>query len=136
MKSWHGAGSHLDTVRITFKERVMVKILLGLLIALFAALSQAAVDVNKGSQAELESVKGIGPAMSVRLLDERKKSAFKDWTDLIDRIKGIGPGNAAKFSEAGLTVNGNVYEGGARTKQVSKTLPAASAVTVAKDDKK
>lgn len=115
----------------------MVKILLGLLIALFAALSQAAVDVNKGSQAELESVRGIGPAMSTRLLDERKKSAFKDWTDLIDRIKGIGPGNASKFSEAGLTVNGSLYEGGARTKQVSKKLPpAASPATVAKDDKK
>ncbi|MEX8518518.1 MAG: ComEA family DNA-binding protein [Leptothrix sp. (in: b-proteobacteria)] len=114
----------------------MVKILLGLLMALFAALSQAAVDVNKGSQAELESVRGIGPAMSARLLDERKKSAFKDWTDLIDRIKGIGPGNASKFSEAGLTVNGSLYEGGARTKQVSKKLPTASPATVAKDDKK
>lgn len=105
----------------------MVKILLGLLMALFAALSQAAVDVNKASQAELESVKGVGPAVSGRILDERKKSAFKDWTDLIDRVKGIGPGNAARYSEAGMTVNGGGYEGGARTKMTSRKVPAAMA---------
>lgn len=66
----------------------------------------AAVDVNKADQSQLESIKGIGPAMSQRILDERKKAAFKDWADLEGRVKGIGEGNAAKYSEAGLTVNG------------------------------
>ncbi len=66
----------------------------------------AAVDVNKADQAALEGVKGIGPSMSSRILDERKKSPFKDWPDLVDRVKGVGEGSAARFSREGLTVNG------------------------------
>lgn len=89
----------------------MFKHILAGLLALFSAIAFAAVDVNKGDQAALESVKGIGPAMSGRLLDERKKSPFKDWPDMIARVKGIGDGNATKFSENGLTVNGEAYKG-------------------------
>ncbi len=84
-------------------------LLLATIACLFAAAAFAAIDINKADQAQLESVKGIGPAMSTRLLDERKKSPFKDWSDMIDRVKGIGSGNAGKFSEAGLTVNGATY---------------------------
>lgn len=91
----------------------MFKHILAGLLALFSALAFAAVDVNKGDQAALESVKGIGPAMSGRMLEERKKSPFKDWPDMIARVKGIGDGNATKFSENGLTVNGEAYKGAA-----------------------
>lgn len=91
----------------------MWKLLITVLLSLASALALAAVDVNKATQAELESIKGIGPAMSGRLLDERKKSSFKDWDDLILRVKGLGPGNAAKMSEAGLTVNGGAFSGAA-----------------------
>jgi competence protein ComEA len=91
----------------------MFKSLMAMCLALFTSLAFAAVDINKGDQAALESVKGIGPAMSGRLLDERKKSPFKDWPDVISRVKGIGEGNAAKFSENGLTVNGEAYKAAA-----------------------
>ncbi len=84
-------------------------LLLATIASLFAAAAFAAVDINKADQAMLESIKGIGPAMSTRLIDERKKSPFKDWPDLIERVKGVGVGNAGKFSEAGLTVNGSTY---------------------------
>lgn len=67
------------------------------------------VDINKATQSELESVKGIGPALSTKMLDERKNGAFKDWSDLVTRIKGVGEGNAAKLSAQGLTVNGSTY---------------------------
>ena len=43
------------------------------------------------------------------IIDERKKGDFKDWKDIVDRVKGVGDKNAAKFSEAGLTVNGAAY---------------------------
>lgn len=82
------------------------------LTAMFAALAlhaYAAVDVNQASQAELESVKGIGPGLSTRILEARKASAFKDWGDFVDRVGGVGPGNAARFSQAGLTVGGKAY---------------------------
>ncbi|WP_119153050.1 ComEA family DNA-binding protein [Caldimonas tepidiphila] len=76
------------------------------LLYVLAANAFAAVDLNKADQAQLESVKGIGPAMSARILDERKKGDFKDWNDFMVRVKGVGPANAAKFSESGMTVNG------------------------------
>lgn len=88
---------------------MFIKRLLAALFALHLTAAFAAVDVNKADQAALESVKGIGPSLSGKLLDERKKGAFKDWPDLIDRVGGVGPGNAARFSTAGLTVNGAAY---------------------------
>ena len=83
-----------------------IKILITATLALASAFAFAAVDVNKASQAELESIKGIGPSMSTKIIDARKTGAFKDWTDLQTRVKGVGPGNSAKFSAEGLTVSG------------------------------
>ena len=71
-----------------------------------SAFASAAVDVNKATAADLDSVKGIGPSLSGKILDERKKGAFKDWPDFVSRVKGMGDKNAAKFSGEGLTVNG------------------------------
>ena len=88
----------------------MIRTLISLLIALCAFAAHAAVDVNKASQAELETIKGIGPSMSGRMLDERKKGAFKDWPDMVARVKGVGEGNASRFSADGLTVNGSAYK--------------------------
>ena len=56
----------------------MFKKFLVVLAALFAAAAFAAVDVNKATQAELEAVKGIGPVISGKILEERKKGSFKD----------------------------------------------------------
>ena len=83
-------------------------IVIGLLAAIGLAC-QAAVDVNQATRAELEAVAGLGPAISERILDQRRKGAFKDWQDLIRRVKGVGESNAAKFSAEGLTVNGAPY---------------------------
>jgi competence protein ComEA len=69
-------------------------------------LAFAQVDVNKADQPALNGVKGIGPAMSKRILDERKKGDFKDWNDLENRVKGMKEKKAAKLSAAGLQVNG------------------------------
>ena len=89
----------------------MIKKIVAAMLALFAAAAFAAVDVNKATQAELDTVKGIGPAIASKILDERKKSAFKDWPDFIERVKGVGEGNAAKLSTGGLTVNGAAFAG-------------------------
>jgi competence protein ComEA len=88
-------------------------LLTALFAAFIAAAAHAAVDANKAGKAELETVKGIGPGLSTKILDARKAGAFKDWTDLVERVGGIGPGNAARFSQAGLTVNNVAYESAA-----------------------
>jgi competence protein ComEA len=89
----------------------MLKKILALLALLYAAASFAAVDVNKATAAELDSVKGIGPSTSKTIVDERKKHGdFKSWEDFISRTKGIGETKAATLSKEGLTVNGAEYK--------------------------
>ena len=61
----------------------MLKKLLLLLTFFYAAMSFAAVDVNQASAAELDSIKGIGPAISGKILDERKKGALRTGTTLL-----------------------------------------------------
>jgi len=83
-------------------------------------------DVNKADAAALDGVKGIGPAKTKAILEERKKGEFKDWADLEQRVKGIGGKNAAKLSAAGLVVNGKAMEGApAVASPASKTSKAA-----------
>ena len=89
----------------------MFRILFALILATFAFAAQATVDANQASQAELETVNGIGPGLSSKILDARKAGAFKDWNDLVERVGGVGPGNAARFSQAGLTDNNAAYSG-------------------------
>ena len=72
----------------------------------------AQVDVNKADAAALDSVKGVGPAMSKAIIDERTKGgAFKDWSDFQKRVKGVQQKRAAQLSKAGLQVNGQSMEG-------------------------
>lgn len=86
-------------------------LLLAALALFIAPAASAAVDANRASQAELETVKGIGPGLSGKILAAREKGAFRDWTDLQERVSGIGARNAVKFSGAGLTVAGAGYAG-------------------------
>jgi competence protein ComEA len=104
----------------------MLKKILAVLVMLYAtmAMALAAVEVNKATDAQLDAVKGIGPATSKAITAERKKGDFKNWQDLIDRVKGIGDKKAATLSEQGLTVNGEAFK------------PAAAAKKDAKADKK
>ncbi len=114
----------------------MFKRLLAALFALVAATAFAAVDVNKATQAELDSIKGIGPSIATKILDERKKGSFKDWADMVDRVKGVGDGNAAKFSAEGLTVNGQGFKGAApAAAKADKPAKASAAAAVKADDK-
>lgn len=87
----------------------MFRKLITIALATLALNAFAAVDVNQASQAELETVKGIGPGLSTKILAARKSASFKDWTDFVDRVSGIGPGNANRFSQAGLTVGGKTW---------------------------
>jgi competence protein ComEA len=111
----------------------MFKLLIATLLALMTGLCMAAVDLNKGTQSELESVKGIGPAMSGRILDERKKGPFKDWDDFMGRVKGVKSASATRFSSAGLTVNGSAYTASAATSE--SATKARSSAKVAKAGK-
>lgn len=81
----------------------------------------AQVDVNKADAAMLDAVKGLGPAKSKAILEERAKNGdFRDWSDLQQRVKGIGDKAAMRLSAAGLVVNGKAMEGAAAMPAKSK----------------
>jgi competence protein ComEA len=103
----------------------MLKKILAIVAMLYAAAAFAAVDVNKATAAELDGIKGIGPVMSKRIIDERKKGEFKSWDDLITRVKGISDGNAAKFD--GLTVKGAEFKKAAAKKEAKAEKKEAKA---------
>lgn len=117
----------------------MLKKILALVMMLYAAVAMAAVDVNKATDAQLDSVKGIGPVTSKAIVAERKKGDFKSWQDFIDRVKGIGDKKAESLSKEGLTVNGESFKGATAAKTDAKTEAKAEkkdAKATAKQEKK
>ena len=76
-----------------------MKQLLSLLIALFLSVGLAfgAVNVNTATQAELETLNGIGPSKAKAIIDHRTKHGpFKSFEDL-DKVPGIGEGTIGKI---------------------------------------
>ena len=110
------------------------------LLAFFAAMSLfaafAAVDINKASEAELDGIKGVGPATTRLIVAERKKSEFKSWDDFIARVKGVGAKSATKFSAEGLTAGGASYSGASATASKTATEKTKSAAVQTKDTTK
>ena len=82
-----------------------------LLWALFGCVAAAAqpLDLNTATLAQLEALGGVGTALAARVIEERSKRPFADWSDAQRRIKGLGPRMAAQLSDQGLTVNGARY---------------------------
>jgi competence protein ComEA len=116
----------------------MLKKILAVLAMLFTVAAMAAVDVNKGTAADLDGIKGIGPGTTKLIMDQRKKGEFKDWADFIKRVKGVGEVRAAKLSEEGLTVNGESFKKAAKKdeKKEEKKDDKAEKKSDKKDDKK
>lgn len=78
-------------------------------VALFVATTglALALDVNSATQAELDTLKGIGPVKAKAIIEERAKNGnFKDANDLATRVKGLGDKSVASLVASGLTVNG------------------------------
>ena len=79
-------------------------------VALWASLScWADVEINQATEAELDSIKGLGPSSTARILAARKQGPFQDWEDFKRRVSGVRAASAVKLSAAGLVVNGLPY---------------------------
>ncbi len=76
------------------------------LLTLMCCHAALALDINQANEAELDSVKGMGPSLSAKVLKARAQGAFKDWPDLMQRVSGIRQHIAQQFSDQGLTING------------------------------
>jgi len=73
--------------------------------------AHAELEINQASEAQLDSLLHVGPALSQKILNQRQQSPFADWSDLIRRVPGIGPKRARQLSYQGLTVQGQAYPG-------------------------
>ena len=123
----------------------MKKFLLLLVSLLVWCGSSFAVDLNKATQAELEALKGIGPAKAKAIIEYRDKNgAFKSADDL-DKVKGVGKGIIAKIA-SDVTIDGRplgVPTAGdkpadkkvVKIKKADEAAPAAAATAVPAEEK-
>ena len=111
-----------------FKKLLVISAL-----AFWAQLGFAATEINTADKAALQSVKDVGPQTADAIVAERTKGGkFKDWDDLVKRVKGVGPKNSVEMSQAGLTVNGQAKPK-TPAKAVTAAKPSAKPMPVAKE---
>ena len=84
------------------------RLALGLLLWATWAGAQS-LDVAHAREIDLDGLRGLGPATTRTLLQERERQPFRDWRDLMQRVPGIGPKKAAELSAQGLRVQGQAY---------------------------
>ena len=85
------------------------RVALGLCALLLCATCQA-LEINQATVAELDSLRGMGPALSAKVLQARAQKPFESWRDVMKRVSGFGPAKAQQFSDQGLTVNGQALK--------------------------
>lgn len=80
-----------------------------LVTGLLLSLSSWALEVNDATEAQLDGLRGLGPAQTARILQAREDGPFKSWADFMARVKGIKASSATKLSAQGLTVDGRPF---------------------------
>jgi len=83
----------------------------------FAGVSLAAVDLNSATQAQLESVKGIGPVKAKAIVEYRAKNGSFKTVDDLDKVPGFGKKTVDK-------VRAEVSVGGGAAPKADKAKPA------------
>lgn len=85
--------------------RMLRSTLLSTLLACLAPESAlAAVNANTASPDELRTVRGIGPSIAQRIVDERRRGAYSSLDDLQARVRGVGEASVRKMAAGGLVV--------------------------------
>ena len=103
-----GAWRATPPSRCPLTQRAATAVLLALPLGLMAPASWA-LEVNSASRAELEQLRGLGPAKVERLLSERDRAIFASWQDLARRVPGFGAKTSAALSREGLSVNQQAF---------------------------
>ena len=83
--------------------------ILALLLGSMLSVPTLALELNNASEAELDSLRGIGPPTTRRILAAREQGRFANWGDFLRRVKGLGPHHAQRLSAQGLTVDGQPF---------------------------
>ncbi len=103
----------------------MTRLLIVLLTCLFVASPAWAttVDLNRASQAELETLPGIGPAKAADIIAWRQANGPFTSPEQLDEVPGIGPATMSRLLPL-VSVEGRTITGAA-TPQVAHDTPAS-----------
>ena len=74
-----------------------------------ACAQPAPIALEHARELDLDGLRGLGPATTRVVLQERERAPFRDWTDLMRRVPGIGPRKAQDLSNQGLRIQGQAY---------------------------
>ncbi len=101
----------------------MKRTILTVLLVLAAATSAAGeIDLNTANLAELQRIRGVGPATAERILEAREEGGpFASLDDVARRVKGVGPATVARWREEGGVTAGSAVAAPAP----AKVTPAA-----------
>lgn len=114
----------------------MKKILMVLISALaFSVSAWAAVDLNKATQAELETVKGIGPVKAKAIIDYRTKNGNFKSADELDKVPGFGK-KTVEAVKKDITVGNATAAAAGKPEKTVKDAKPADKTPAAKDKAK
>ena len=106
----------------------MKHLFIALLALLFTSSVWAAININTASEAELQTLSGIGPSKAKAIVEYRKQNGnFKTTAD-IKNVKGIGDGIFNKIS-AEINVAGSSAKAAPKPATAAAAKPAATKTT-------
>ncbi len=72
------------------------------------------VEINTATDEQLQSLRGIGPAMAGRIIAERARAPFNSLADFDERVKGVGTITLRRWVTDGLVLATPVRAAGAQ----------------------
>lgn len=86
------------------RARHALAMLLGL-----TSCAASALDLNQATEAELDSLRGLGPSLTAKVLAARAAQNFQSWADLMQRVHGIREATARRLADQGVTIQGHTF---------------------------
>lgn len=90
------------------RRRLLCLLLVLPLVPAFGA-DTVTLEINSAERADLESLPGLGPQLTERILAARAQAPLRDWADLMHRVPGIKAKLARRLSAQGLRIDGRAF---------------------------